>query len=120
MYAGNLSSKGINFFEFIKNTSHSDFVSLLKLYLEDQSLTFIQTFQAIQLGSGNINEKDGKEVLDNYILRLDYLENNKQTLNEHIKSKTSNGFTQTKTGNATKSSFNIKTGDGINKLIEML
>ena len=120
MYAGNLSSKGINFFDFIKKTSHSDFVSLLKLYLEDQSISFIQTFQAVQLGSGNVNEKDGKEVLENYIIRLDYLENNKNALNENIKSKRGDDYTYKENKKGNTSSFNIKTSGGINKLIEFL
>ena len=121
MYGSNLASKGINFFQFLKDIKHSDFISLVKLYLEDQSINFLQTFQAVQLGSGNVEESTGKEILNSFLERLDYLESNKNKTTKSISRKTyTPAVKSNKSNNRETTSFNIQSAEGIDRLIASL
>ncbi len=69
---------------------------MLNVFFESQSLSFINTVQSVQIGTGNIDSKDAKNILNVWTDRLDFLyqkPNNKHKVtNTERTNKTQNKF----------------------------
>ena len=78
------------------------FVYILNVFFESQSLSFINTVQSVQIGTGNIDAKDAKNILNVWTDRLDFLYQK-----QNSKNKVTNTDKTTKTGQISQNKFDL-------------